>query len=1217
MLVPAFRAAWAVFALMTCARHDVPAQPAPARSVVVSPGGGGRAGFTSLPADQTGVSFTNLLADRAAAANQVLQNGSGVALGDVDGDGRCDIYLCGLEGSNALFRNLGGWTFSNITAGAGVACDSDLATGAVLADVDGDGDLDLLVNSVGGGTRCFLNDGQAKFAEFNSGLVRKFGAMSMSLADIDGDGDLDLYVANYRTTTVRSTGIQVLNVNGRRMVRPEDRDQLEFSPEGRLLEYGERDVLYLNDGRGGFSPVSWTDGRFLDEDGKRLADAPRDWGLSVMLRDINGDGSPDIYVCNDFFTPDRIWINDGRGNFRAMPRLAMRNSSAFSMGVDFADINRDGFDDFMVLDMLSRDHRMRMRQRGMTGEAAAEMSVIDARPQVERNTLFLNRGNGTYAEIAQLAGVQASEWSWGVVFLDVDLDGDEDVLITNGHDFDTQDADTGARLDQLGPRAGKAGETLLQYPRLFTANVAFRNRGDLTFEEVGGGWGFNAVGVSHGIALGDLDDDGDLDVVVNNLNAAASLYRNDSAAPRVGVRLKGRGANTRGVGARIRLIGGTKPQSRQMISGGRYLSGDDAMRMFAFEGGGGSRTLEIDWRSGARSVVTNVLPDRVYVIEEPAAASPVQWSKAPAPAPLFEDMTAALGHAHRDEPFDDFARQTLLPQRMSRPGPGVSWSDLDGDGLEDLIVGAGRGGRVAFLRNDGRGGFAPLTNAPLAGVSPDDVSQVIASGVRSNGFALWTASQGYDMSAPVAVASGFREWSGAAAVSIGELGGSPGAMALCDVDGDGELDLFVGGRVVPGRYPEAGPSRLFRIRGGVPSLAEEWPGLGMVSGAVFSDLDGDGFAELILACEWGPLRVFKNNAGRLVPWDPAVTAADPAFKSLTALSQFSGWWNGVTTADFDGDGRLDIVASNWGRNHAMQEHARDGLRLLHGDIAERGSVEVVEAYLEPVRKVVVPVRSLDSLAQAVPSILERVRSYAAFGEASVEQIFGARLKGCAELRVNWLDSTVFLNRGSSFEARSLPVEAQFAPAFGIGAADFDGDGAMDLVLAQNFFGVNAEASRHDAGCGLVLLGDGRGGFRSLSVTESGVEAHGEQRGLAVADFDRDGRMDFALGQNAAATRLFRNRRGQPGVRVRVRGPAANPDGVGVVASLKLADGRTMVREIKGGAGYLSQDSFVLMFPSPAKFAGELHLRRPGGRLTKVALPEGMAEVEVDASGSMR
>jgi len=586
----------------------------------------GKVGFARLPGSLTGITFTNRLSDAAAAANQIRMNGSGVAAGDVDGDGWCDLYFCGLEGGNRLYRNLEGWRFEDITDQAGVRCVGQYSTGAAFADVDGDGDLDLLVNAIGGGTELFLNDGKGHFQKAtDAGLARKLGAMSMALGDVDGNGTLDLYVANYRSTTIRSTGLDLLEINGRLQLRPEDRDQFELTPQGGLFELGEPDFLYLNDGKGHFTPVPWTDGAFMDEMGKPLKEVPRDWGLSVMFRDINEDGAPDIYVCNDFFSPDRIWINDGKGHFQTLSPLALRCTSTFSMGVDFADINRDGHDDFLVVDMLSVEHRRRITQNQLSEAPFEAHPTAFERAQLKRNVLQLNRGDGTYAEIAQMSGLAASEWSWTAVFLDVDLDGYEDVLIPTGHDFDTQDSDAAERI-KARPRS-KNSRHLLEYPRLSLPMQAFKNLGDLHCKEVAREWGFDRVGVRHGICCADLDNDGDLDLITNDLNDEAGVYRNEGTKPRVAVRLKGAGANTRGIGSKIWLYGGAVPvQSQEMICGGRYLSCDDALRVFAAGTETNRMRIEVRWRSGKRSVVEDVRANREYELDEKGATG--KWGDA-------------------------------------------------------------------------------------------------------------------------------------------------------------------------------------------------------------------------------------------------------------------------------------------------------------------------------------------------------------------------------------------------------------------------------------------------------------------------------------------------------------------------------------------------------------------------------------------------------------
>ncbi|MBL9129381.1 MAG: VCBS repeat-containing protein, partial [Verrucomicrobiales bacterium] len=607
----------------------------------------------------------------------------------------------------------------------------------------------------------------------------------------------------------------------------------------------------------------------------------------------------------------------------------LRNTPTFSMAVDFADVDRDGFDDFFVADMLDPRHEFRIAQSLGSMAEPGDFESLLARPQLGRNVLQRNRGDGTFAELAQFAGLEATGWTWSLAFVDLDLDGYEDLLAAGGHQFDTQDRDAQERIDAAGPyRQDQIPGKLLGYPPLFAPLAAFRNRGQLRFEDVGSLWiASNEAAVWQGLALADLDGDGDADMAVNRLNAPAVLLRNTGTAPRVAVRLAGKGPNTRGIGARIELLDGPVPrQSQTLAAGGRYLSSDDPMRTFAAASTSSTLRLEVRWPLGGRSVIPDVRPNHLYVVDEndatPAPPESAARTKPAIPA-LFADESALLGHRHYEAPFDDFDRQPLLPRRQSRRGPGVGWIDLDGDGREDLFVAAGKGGRPGVFLNAGQGAFR-LVEPPPARL--DQVAVAVWNDGRGPARAL-VAPSPYEKASPgdpVAVGAAGRDGEPSDVPELRVSG--PGPLAVADVDGDGDLDLFVGGTAVGGRYPESERSTLWLRQaegwrhdaGHDPVLSE----VALANAALWADLDSDGFPELVVACEWGPIRIFANGRGRL--------------REITrelGLEGLRGWWTGVEAADVDGDGRLDLIAGNWGWNSDYRATPAHPVRLHFGDLA--------------------------------------------------------------------------------------------------------------------------------------------------------------------------------------------------------------------------------------------------------------------------------------------
>ncbi|MBX3732248.1 MAG: VCBS repeat-containing protein [Verrucomicrobiae bacterium] len=1111
-----------------------------------------RAGFHRLDPAQTGITFAHRIPVSRHLTNQMLLDGAGVALGDVDGDGRPDMFLAATDGGSQLWRNDGGWTFRDITAtafaGAGDALAADV-TAAAFTDLTGDGAVDLVLNSHGHGVRVLVNDGRGTFRRLGFRQVSARGGHSLALADVDGDGWVDLYVCNYRQhalmdmpgarATFSGSGASrsVATLDGRPTTAPDLTNRFVINAAGGIDELGEVDVLYRNLGGTNFVEVPWTGGAFLDEAGRPLTEPPRDWGLAAQFCDVNGDGRPDLYVCNDFQSPDRFWINEsspGTVRFRMIPRAALRHTSLFSMGVDFADVNRDGLPDFLVLDMLSPDPVRRLTMLDGTPTVPVAMADPLERPQTDANTLFLQRPDGSFAEVAAFAGLLATDWSWTPAFLDVDLDGWPDLLVTAGQERGSRDLDVAEQLKTFRRTGLRTDAQIfrerLKFPRQEVRLQAFRNRGvsgpgDVpVFEEVGGVWGFEFLGVSHGMALGDLDGDGDLDVVVNHLGETAGIYRNEAPGPRLQVRLRGRPPNTGAVGARLRFGWGPdpesalrlQPQTAQVFGGGRYLSSDAPERTFACPGPGRG-VLEVWWPSGGRSVVRELEAGQRCDLVEPGESVGAMPGAPPAPEVglRFQALPMPVSSAAPVE--DEFALQPLLPRRQTTRTPVLAWNQAPAEGRASFWIGGASGQPVREVSLTGIHLSAVREfnhPGPSAAVLPVDGRLWVAEAARPGGgpprgslVLLDPGTGGREaMPTPVTV---------------------PVVLAVSRPTAGGRW-LFIGGGPVPGRYPESALSEVRRIDADAGAEFSTPLELGMARAAQFVDLDGDGREELVVAIEWGAPLVLRQEASGWVVWNLGVRGADGG--ALTSLAALTGWWQCVTSGDFDGDGVPDLALGNWGLNSA--EALYTGTAPVAGGPVRPLAIywnlepsgpggECLEAYTDA-DGVVRPVRSRTRLGPHLPWLLEQFPTHRAFATASMAGILGDRMDHVRQRECRWLASVLLLNRGDHFELVPFPGEAQLGPIFALAAADFDGDGRMDLYGAQGFFGQGFGGTRDDAGEGVFLLAQGEGRLRAVSSAAAGARLLGEQRAVLTGDLDGDGRPDLVVGVHGGPVVLLRN-----------------------------------------------------------------------------------------------
>lgn len=1212
-------------AFAACAKEPVPADPLAGRPLAARTANDGTR-FQRLDPAVTGLGFTNELRPENVIA--YVYSGAGVAVGDYDDDGLPDVYLVSQDGPNKLFRQTAPMRFVDVTESAGgLAGGSAWGNAASFADVDGDRDLDLYVCNLESPNLLYLNQGDGTFREdagrFGVGLTA--ASMGCAFADYDNDGDLDLYVLTNRVFGTLLPQVIVDEVTlpqdvkksrrelfppypdftkGRRpdgsLAVPAGYEDFFFTIGEHVFQAGQRDRLYRNDGYARFVDVTAEAG---------IADQGN--GLSVVWWDLDGDGWLDIHVGNDFQSPDKLYRNLGNGRFEEVSRQALPHTAFFGMGADFGDLDNDGRFDFCIADMSSTTHYMGKMLMGSMDRHRWFLMNSDPQ-QYMRNAVYVNSGTGRFLEAGHLTGLASTDWTWAVRFADLDEDMLVDFFATNGIPRFTDNPDDGREFDRLFA-AQQEKDALALYRRIGKvdeANVARRNVGDFRFEDTGKAWGLDEKNVSHGCVVVDLDRDGDLDVITNNLNTPCSLFENRTAdTNRVLVELVGTKSNRRGTGSRITVKAGGVEQTRLLSLTRGYMSAGEAVEHFGLGAVAKIDELTVRWPSGIVQTFRDVASNQHLTIREVETGAPVPTNEAVSPAPVATAFVAREGLAvrHRERDFDDYAVQPLLPHRLSRLGPGIAWGDVDGDGRDDVWVGgaAGQAGTLSLAKADGT--FAPVDGPWAADAECEDMGAVFLDHDQDGDLDLYVASGGVeagehperlrDRLYANAGAGRFAKTEG----SLPDLRTSDSCVVVADFDRDGDVDLFVGGRVEPGRFPHAPASTLLRNDAGrfVDATAELLPQLrdaGMVTGAVWTDLDDDGFQDLVVAAQWQPIRVWRNDGGkRFVDRTEAL-----------GLAAMRGQWNGIAAGDLDGDGDMDLVATNLGLNTKYKASAEHPQRLFAQDFDGNGTVDVVEAK-QPGDKVL-PVRGLSCSSDAMPHLKQKFPTYDAFARANLSEIYGDDQLGKSfALECNELRHVVLENRGGTFAMHPLPRLAQVSAGFGIAIADFDADGKQDVVVAHNSFSPEPETGRFGGGLGVWLRGLGGMQFEAVPAHRSGIVMPEDAKALSLVDRDGSGGPDLVCTTNDGPVRTFIA--ATKGLCVRLQGPPGNPTGIGARVALRTKDGEREVREIHAGSGYLAQSVPAAWFAAVPADAS-LHVRWPDGHTTEHAIDGRTGELVV-------